>query len=250
MAFRNRNGTYTGTYQDDENPYWISFSDIMAALLVIFILASLALMIELMETQDKVDVSIENIFKAEEVRRQILGEIKAELAVRNIIVEITDNESVVRIPEELLTFESDQYGIPKDLEARDIVYEIGAVIHSTIAKGERWRYLDTVFVEGHTDIRRSHRHMGNWGLSAYRAISVWNFWNENLPEGQRMDALPNHNNEKLFSVSGYGATRPWTEMQATEDDYRKNRRIDIRFTVKKPTMEDFQAIRAGAGVVK
>ena len=31
---------------DDENPYWISFSDIMSGLLVIFVLASLALILQ------------------------------------------------------------------------------------------------------------------------------------------------------------------------------------------------------------
>ena len=34
---------------DEENPYWMSFSDIMSALLVIFILAAVALMVQLME---------------------------------------------------------------------------------------------------------------------------------------------------------------------------------------------------------
>ncbi len=33
---------------DEENPYWMSFSDIMSALLVIFILASVILILRLM----------------------------------------------------------------------------------------------------------------------------------------------------------------------------------------------------------
>ena len=36
---------------DEENPYWMSFSDIMSALLVIFILASVILILQLMEIQ-------------------------------------------------------------------------------------------------------------------------------------------------------------------------------------------------------
>lgn len=231
-------------YVDDENPYWISFSDIMAGLLVIFILASLVLILELLETKTQVDKSIEKIMEAEEVRRTILHEIKKDLEERNILVEVSDNESVLRIPEDLLAFETDQYRIPPSEKIQETVFEIGRVIYERITYEERWKYLDTIFVEGHTDSRRSYRQMGNWGLSAYRAISIWNYWLDNLPDDMRLEQLNNHNNERLFSVSGYAETRPLVENQFTEEDYIKNRRIDIRFTVKKPTKEDFEnAIR-------
>ena len=56
---RNSNG-----YVDDENPYWISFSDIMAGLLVIFILASLVLILELMVTRQLVQDNIDGLKEA------------------------------------------------------------------------------------------------------------------------------------------------------------------------------------------
>ena len=40
---------------DEENPYWMSFSDIMSALLVIFILAAVILILQLMEKQKEID---------------------------------------------------------------------------------------------------------------------------------------------------------------------------------------------------
>lgn len=225
---------------DDENPYWISFSDIMAGLLVIFILASLVLILELLETKNQVDQSITNIEEAEKVRRKILREIQEELKERNILVEVTDNESVLRIPKDLLAFETDQSRIPPSKEIRETVYEIGRVVYERIVYEERWQYLDTVFIEGHTDSRRSYRQGGNWRLSVDRAISVWKYWLDNLPVEMRLEDLDNHNEEKLFSVSGYAETRPAVKDQATEADYIRNRRIDIRFTVKKPTQEDFK----------
>ena len=42
-------GRYQSSGADEENPYWISFSDIMSGLLIVFILAALALILELME---------------------------------------------------------------------------------------------------------------------------------------------------------------------------------------------------------
>ena len=40
---------------DEENPYWVSFSDLMSGLLIIFILAAVALIIELTQKSEKWD---------------------------------------------------------------------------------------------------------------------------------------------------------------------------------------------------
>ena len=228
---------------DEENPYWISFSDIMSGLLVIFVLAVLSLILELTQTRSDVTAAIKELAKAEQVRREILDEIAETLRARNIEVEVVDNHTVLRIPDELLTFQNNKYNIPDDPSVQATVCEIGRALYDAITILERWKYLDTIFIEGHTDRRPSPRVMGNWGLSTFRAISVWNFWNEVLPEEQKLAGLKNHSGKLLFSVSGYGATRPVTVEQNTEEDFRKNRRIDIRFTVKRPALEDFKNIK-------
>ena len=104
----------------------------------------------------------------------------------------------------------------------------------------RTEYFDTIFIEGHTDIRSTEREMGNWGLSTFRAISVWNFWISYVSKDY--ENLLNSDREKLFSVSGYGESRPATDKQENEEEYKKNRRIDIRFTLRKPTSVDFSKI--------
>lgn len=228
---------------DEENPYWISFSDIMSGLLVIFVLAALALILELTETKMQVNDAIREIAKAEQVRSDILREVEIELKNKNIPVEISDNETVLRIPETLLAFESNEYRIPDSKKVKETVLEIGHVLHVAVLKNDRWKYLDTVFVEGHTDKRRSPRNMGNWGLSTFRAISVWDYWDKYLPYGEGLKDLINHDNKPLFSVSGYGETRPAQIIQETEEEFQKNRRIDIRFTVRRPSMEEFENVR-------
>jgi flagellar motor protein MotB len=236
---------------DEENPYWISFSDIMAGLLVIFIMASLALILELIQVQEKlkqtqVDVmeAIKEIAKAEQVRRDILYEIKEDLLQKNILVEVSDNDSVLRIPDEQLSFRTNEYTIPPDKSSQRIVAEIGNALHRAITKKNRFKYLDTVFVEGHTDSRRSPRHMGNWGLSTFRAISIWNFWNEHLDQKPPLASLKNHDGKPLFSVSGYAETRPVNLTESTEAELRQNRRIDIRFTVKRPSIHQYEQVNA------
>ena len=51
----------------------------------------------------------------------------------------------------------------------------------------------------------------------------------------RLSTLTNTNKAKIFSVSGYGKTRPLTK------DYRKksmNRRIDIRIAMTPPSLNN------------
>jgi len=227
---------------DEENPYWMSFSDIMSGLLVIFILAALSLILELTQTRTTVDNAIQEIKKAEKIRQLILSEVVEELRQKNITVEISDNDTVLRIPDQLLTFSPNQYMIPTDKNTRNTLTEIGSILFKTIEKNDRWQYLDTIFIEGHTDKRKSYRKMGNWGLSTYRAIAVWDYWGKQLPRSRQLSALKNHDDKLLFSVSGYGKTRPETINQLTEDDFKRNRRIDIRFTVKRPSLKDLEDI--------
>ncbi|NCC60228.1 MAG: chemotaxis protein MotB [Verrucomicrobiae bacterium] len=228
--------------RDEENPYWISFSDIMSGLLIIFILASLVLILELSQRKEMIDRKILERAKAEQVRREVLQEIKEELRRKGILVEVSDNETVLRIPDDQLAFDTNAYELPADERYQNAVFEIGCALYRAITRENRLDYFDTIFIEGHTDIRPSPRVMGNWGLSTFRAITIWNYWNEFLGADMRLESLRNQQGLPLFSVSGYAETRPVTDIQESEDDYRRNRRIDLRFTVYHPKLDDILSI--------
>jgi flagellar motor protein MotB len=237
---------------DEENPYWISFSDILAGLLVIFMLASIQLVIQLFALQEQlaqrrqdVEQAIEELARANHVRGELLDEIKAELERRNIIVEVSDNKSVLRIPEEQLHFRSGSHQIPPVKE--DLVAIIGEVLLQAMTKSERYRYLDTIFVEGHTDSQPATMlEMGNWGLSAKRAISLWHFWTERNASSEGLQRLRNFRGQPLFSVSGYAATRRLVEQDDTPETQQRNRRIDLRFTVRQPSIKDWKGVLGGS----
>lgn len=239
--FRNRNVAV-----DDENPYWMSFSDVMSGLLIIFILASIALLIQLMEAKQSFNDEVVEIRKAEVVRQNILEEARDELIRRGIKVELSENKTILRISNELLGFGTGKNTI--QAQYQQTALEIGEVLYRLITKNDRIRYLDTVFIEGHTDSRRFYgndcREKGNWCLSAMRAISLWQFWQTNLQEGMHLDSLANTDNQPLFSVSGYAATRPVVATESSEDDFSKNRRIDIRFTIRRPSSIELETVRA------
>ncbi|MFD2531452.1 OmpA/MotB family protein [Gracilimonas halophila] len=226
--------------EEEENPFWITYADILSSLLIIILLVMVFVIYELMSTKRVVTESLAEVAKAEMVRKDILQDIEDRLEQENIEVTIADNFSVLRIPESTLTFKSNQYEIPVSANVRDQLRRIGEVLFEEINEDSSSKYFDTIFIEGHTDIRPTEREMGNWGLSTFRAISVWNYWNDFSNDSLAL--LVNSKNDKLFSVSGYGETRPSTNQQLSLEDYRKNRRIDVRFTIRRPTSLDLQDI--------
>ncbi|MGE3541755.1 MAG: flagellar motor protein MotB [Candidatus Tectimicrobiota bacterium] len=228
---------------DEENPYWMSYSDIMSALLVIFILAAVILILQLMERHRDFDQQVSTLEKAEQVRRTILTEAVEALHQRGIKVVISENHTVLRIPNELLGFETGAYELQPRYQQTAL--DIGEVLKAVISRDNRVDYLDTIFIEGHTDNRPFPGFLGkgNWGLSTFRAISLWQFWSTALSETARLDRLINQDGEPLFSVSGYAETRPVSARQDSEEEYRLNRRIDLRFTIRRPLRADYEEVR-------
>jgi flagellar motor protein MotB len=229
---------------EEENPYLVSFSDLMAGLLAIFILALIALMIRLdqqtskaQDTRKQVEQAISELARIEEIRREMLEEMKKKLARDGIRVEVSDNHSVLSIPEWQLHFESGKYEIPPD--SAEILTRIGQVLAVALKRGGRLGFIETIFIEGHTDSQPlSFAEMGNWGLSSYRSIAVWKHWTEDPGLLQVFLTMRNRQGKPLFSVSGYADTRRLVVPDDTPEDRQKNRRIDLRFTMRAPVTGD------------
>ncbi|MDC0066937.1 OmpA family protein [Verrucomicrobia bacterium] len=204
----------------------------------------------------------------------ILQGIQGQLKIKDIDVEVAENGTVLRIPEKSLSFDSGEYEIPERF--RDTAKIIGNVLLEELEKKETLEILDTVFIEGHTDsVPFDRGEKGNWGLSTYRAISLWQFWTEepgeikglkNLKAQERVvnkgnDQLDLKNINKvlkpikfkekpLFSVSGYANLRPSGERQEPPKNRElrpgensKDRRIDIRFTLAPSEEQDLNKVR-------
>lgn len=249
MRFSRRRASGRG---EEENPYWISFSDLMSALLLVFILAVVILVLQVMETQSELSAQkarydtqqellldqVGSLRVAEDVRTEVLREIEAELVSRGIQVTVNEDNTVLSIPSSLLGFDSASYEIKP--QYADVALTIGSVVTDVITEGDRQKFLDTVFVEGHTDSQAYEglEGTGNWGLSTFRAISLWNLWGSSLPEDVRPNNLKTADGRPLFSVSGYADTRPANASQTTDADRSVNRRIDIRFTIIRPSNDD------------
>ncbi|WP_062460795.1 OmpA/MotB family protein [Demequina soli] len=255
---------------EDENSYWVSFTDIMSSLLILFILAAVALMVQLMSKQDALgtalaavdtqiqaqqaqqaamdeqqsqfDAQIGTISEAEHVRAEILEEMQSRLQAAGIQVVLNEDSSVLSIPSSALGFDSGNYDIAPAY--RDRAATIGVILSDVLRQGDRTDYLDTVFIEGHTDSVPFEGPLGmnNWGLSTFRAISLWQLWDDTLPKGKQLDTLNNAAGAPLFSVSGYADTRPVAGTPQGASEHAPNRRIDIRITIVRPSSDELQGI--------
>ncbi|UTT60359.1 OmpA/MotB family protein [Cellulosimicrobium cellulans] len=251
-----------------EDSVWISFSDLMTSLLTIFMLAAVVLVLSLTQKQEALateqeraeaqqqafDQTLGSLSEAETVRAQMLVEIRDALAAQGIEVTVSADNSVLSIPTSLLGFEAGSYEIRP--QHQQLALTIGDTIAEVLSRDDRYTYLDTVFVEGHTDNTPfpGLEGSGNWGLSTFRAISLWRLWDERLAPERQLDSLQREDGRTLFSVAGYGESRPATATQLTDDERAANRRIDVRFTEKRLSAENLAAIldaqislRAGDG---
>jgi flagellar motor protein MotB len=253
---------------EDENPFLLSFSDLMASLLAIFILVLVVTLVELEKRREELRVSKEELIDSLEGIQQlqedivssmrdvsqrentlasVLENIQHDLRQRGIKVVIAENRTVLRIPEQQLEFALGRYDIPAAAPAN----AIGNAVLRALELPENRSLLDTVFIEGHTDSVPNNREMGNWGLSTYRAISLWKFWTETpgqLSELKRLHTIPidpAQNPKPLISVSGYADTRSTHGLidgKGLREDRPEDRRIDIRFTLVSSEKKDLEGL--------
>lgn len=186
---------------------------------------------EVRETQSQIVTTIDMMDDYDEARKVALKEIQSRLAKQNIKVEISKEGHIIHIIEENLSFALGSHEIQKKYS--NSVARIGSEISYQIQETALGDIVDTVFVEGHTDNVRNPNDMGNWGLSAYRAISLWNYWQKSDGRTKALHGMKNTKGDALFSVTGYGETRPRIIFdEGSKEDQGVNRRIDLRFNLQ------------------
>jgi flagellar motor protein MotB len=263
---------------EEENPFLLSFSDLMASLLAIFILALIVTLIELEKRMDqlakrekelelsrielierleeirdiqaKIETAITSVSGREQSLTAMLEEIQKDLKDRGIEVVLAENGTVLRIPEQQLQFAPGKDEVP--LTYTGPAKAIGHALLQALSRAENRAMLDTVFIEGHTDSVPFSVRMGNWGLSTYRAISLWNFWTDKPGELSALKSLrtlppdPAQPAKPLISVSGYADTRSTHGLldgQSLKADRPEDRRIDIRFTLVSAERKNLESLR-------
>jgi len=219
--------TRTNNYhiEGEDLASWISISDLMSGLLIIFILTLSLYM--LLFSQKTAQLTENN-----QMRKEIIREVAEKIKKEGFTVIIDGNNGVLRLPERLL-FRSGHAELEED--GKKLLTVLGHILFDVLNKDKYNGKVETIFIEGHTDkvpigSKLREKFASNWELSAQRAINTWHFLKTQV--GQ-LDTLRNSKGQPLFSVSGYGESRL---LKGVRFDSSKHRRIDLRVSMTPPTL--------------
>ncbi len=227
----------------DENPFGLSLGDLMAGLLLIFVLMFSFVMLRLENLMDERRSQIERLDDREQIKKLLIRRLLKELA--DFDVEVDPDTGVIRIKEGIL-FDFDKDAIRqsgKEFLRLFIPKYVGVLL----SEPDVSEHIAQVIIEGHTDNVGSWEH--NLDLSLRRAKSVATHlfteefgtfrYAENLKKllsaNGRSFAQPivsNKTKDKWYQNS-VDTLREWVnQYNDTEAERAQNRRVEFQFRLR------------------
>ena len=218
----------------------------------------------------------------ETVRNQLLISLQQSLSNKGVSVSIDPTSGILRLPENLL-FKIGDATIGRENLPRlqTLAAVLASTLPCYVHSGDTSKcgnavvpILETVLVEGHTD-RQTYKNtalasatpvptegtflakpvplsppkvivakdseLRNDRLSTDRALNVFKELRQAQPS---LDTLRNSDQQPLLGFSGYGQRRPLPDaLGFSQDDFKKNRRIDLRFVLSARTSDELTQLR-------
>lgn len=240
-------------HQDQEEDYFVSMTDMMVGILLIFIIL---LMYFVLQFHTRTDELIKANQSAAKLRAAILNQIKEDLEDRDtqLRVIVDEENGVLRLEGDVL-FDSAKYDLSptgkKTLQnLADILTKILPcyVWHPPDFQGQKCDrptpVIEALFVEGHTDnvplVGVAGGPKDNYDLSALRATTAFRELVSAKPVLTQF--LTDENGSPVLSVSGYGPDRPSVPSGLNKSE-PKNRRIEFRMIMQTPVSKQLENIR-------
>ena len=226
---------------EDEN-YFVSMTDMMVGMVFLFIITLMFFAMKFNDVSVQETEVINSLLESNTTRSSLLQTIKVVMLDKGFVVELDQDNGILHLPENIMF---DKGGYYLNNQGRKAVIILGKALSDLLPcyarSGDRPRpdscprsphQIEAVFVEGHTDADGDEN--ANWDLSIRRSLNTYQFMTDSHPDLTR---LLNHNGQPFFSVSGYGKQRP-IRPNDTDDNKRKNRRVDIRLVMAVPKADD------------
>lgn len=205
----------------EENPFSMSLGDLMAGLLLIFVLLLAFAMLRLegmiAQRQDQIEAMDEREF----AKKRLIANLLEQLAAYD--VEIDPQTGTIRIKEGIL-FDYDDAKLKPAGKAflRRFIPRYAAILFSDPAVRDQ---IAQVIVEGHTDNRGSYSYNLELSLQRARSVAAYLF----APE---FGTFPHQRElQRLLSANGRSFMEPRAS-NATAAGRAQNRRVEIKFRLK------------------
>ncbi len=215
-----------------DNSYWKSYSDMMAALLLMFIL----IMTSVLAKASEQAIKLQEYGDRFGIRTEIIEDLKTELSEFRVSIDEKTGD---------IKFESD---ILFDYDKVDLKQEGIAFLNDFMPKylnvvfSEKYLpYLAEIIIEGHTDAQGGYLY--NLELSQGRALSVAKFCldeNNGLLQTDKLEQL-----KQIITVNGKSFSNPvYVDDDKTAIDEERSRRVEVKFRLK-----DDETISLISGVI-
>lgn len=198
--------------QEGESPFWISFSDLMSALMTLFLVV---MAVTLVAVTKNVTAEEEAKILREGAIRNVMAKIKKASSEKNVEV----NESTYQIDlGEIVRFESGKYAIQTD--AAKFLRDYIPVLLSAKATPEGEKWMRRVVVEGFTD--QDGTYLYNLGLSLDRSRSVvCALFARPTSDERALSSAQLDQIQDLFLVGGYS-------FNSVRKDKAASRRVELK----------------------
>lgn len=228
---------------EDEN-YFVSMTDMMVGMVFLFIIILMFFAMKFNDVSVQETEVLNTLLDTNTTRANLLQSIKVVMLEKGFVVELDQDNGLLHLPENIMF---DKGGYYLNAQGRKAVVTLGRALADILPCYARQdaatrpdtclrspHKIEAVFVEGHTDADGDDA--ANWDLSIRRSLNTYQFMTDAHPDLARM---LNHNGQPFFSVSGYGKQRP-VRPNDTDDNKRKNRRVDIRLVMAAPKADDVE----------
>ena len=221
----------------EKTNFWISYADIMAALLLMFILLLTVVISDYQETlalrqqeideqEREIEEKTEEIDKLLGVREEIILALQQKFADTDLQLQIDSQTGAIRLPGGVF-FDTDSTEITD--EGKEFLEEFIPQYVDILLGPEFREYVAQIIVEGHTDDIGSY--MYNLELSQDRAFEVVRLiYNDDFTDFQYKDTL-----RTFLTANGKSFSQP-IRHDSGEINRDSSRRVEFKFRLKDTEM--------------
>jgi len=204
--------------EESENPFALSIGDLMAALLLIFVLLLASTLLKLQgEFETKSQVAERYTAIKEDIYKELIIEFKDDLKKWN--AEIDPKDLAIRFQEPDVLFETNQFSLKNAFKT--ILKDFFPRYVKVISKPKFKDNIEEIRIEGHTDNVGSYYH--NMELSQNRTRSVLTFVLESTLDNDTDKQWVKEN----LTANGLSFSKPIADNNTDVGRYR-NRRVEFR----------------------
>lgn len=205
--------------EEEGNHYWMSYSDLMSALLLIF---ALLLMVNIFGNQTEMEAKDKMIEEVLGIKTRIIEELGKAFSDSNLEMDIDPQTGAIRFSSGVFFgFDSSEVSNDGRQNLESFVPQYIGILLSDEFKD----HISQIIIEGHTD--QSGSYLYNLELSQNRAFSVVEvIFSENFPDFEEKNDL-----RELVTSNGRSFTVPMYDNNG-EIDNDKSRRVEFKFRLK------------------